>query len=214
MAAKFAAEFIGTFFLVLAIGCAVIEPGAGALAPIAIGVSLMAMIYAVGHVSKAHFNPAITLAMWMRGTCSTADVPVYLAAEIAGAVAGAAMAMFLKGGGAAAPMSPVIAKALVAEVLFTFALAYVILHVATARATAGNAYFGLAIGFTVMAGAFAVGDISGAVFNPAVAIGISIMGVASWSNIWIYLVANFLGAGLAAFVFRWLHSEEIREEAG
>jgi aquaporin Z len=91
---------------------------------------------------------------------------------------------------------------LVVEFLFTFALAYVVLNVATARDTEGNSFYGLAIGFTLATGIFAVGSISGGAFNPAVAIGASLIGLFSWSHIWIYLVANLLGgaAGAGAFL--------------
>ena len=94
---------------------------------------------------------------------------------------------------------------LLAEALFTFALAYVVLNVATAKGTEGNSFYGLAIGFTVMTGVFAVGGLSGGVFNPAVAVGISVMGLSNWSNIWIYLVANFVGAAIAACVFTFVN---------
>ena len=102
-------------------------------------------------------------------------------------------------------MTPAVGPALVAEFLFTFALVFVVLNVATAKDTSSNSYYGLAIGFTVLAGAFAVGGISGGAFNPAVAVGISMMGPASWGSIWIYLVAEILGAALAAFTFKFLN---------
>src|SRR5207244_1386062 len=104
----------------------------------------------------------------------------------------------LKGWPAPTPGQPALLPALTAEFLFTFALVYVVLNTATAKGTAGNTFYGLAIGFTVMAGAFAVGNISGAVFNPAVAVGVSVMGLVAWSNIWIYLLANFAAGAVAA----------------
>ena len=211
--AKYIAELIGTFFLVFTIGCVVLEPGAGPLAPLAIGSVLMVMIYAGGHISGAHFNPAVTLAVWLRGKCSTADVPLYMLSQVVGAIVAAMLVLFVKGGPARAATSPDPLPALLAELLFTFALAYVILNVATSPDTAGNSYFGLAIGFTVLAGAFAIGGISGGAFNPAVALGISIMGLSSWANIWIFLVGNFAGAALAAFTVHAMHRAERREEA-
>jgi aquaporin Z len=102
-------------------------------------------------------------------------------------------------------MAPQVGPALLAEFLFTFALVFVVLNVATAKGTVGNSFYGLAIGLTVMAGAFAVGDISGGAFNPAVALGITIMGLSAWSNIWIYLVANFLGAVVAVVAFKTIN---------
>ncbi|HEX2339229.1 MAG TPA: aquaporin [Vicinamibacterales bacterium] len=198
---KYVSEFIGTFFLLLTIGCTGIAAGPGVIAPLAIGSVLMVMIYAGGHVSGAHYNPAVTLGVFLRGRCPAGDVAPYMGAQIAGAIAAAAVVMFLKGNEPVAPFDAPVAPALVAEFLFTFALVYVILNVATAKATSGNSYFGLAIGFTVLAGAFAVGNVSGGAFNPAVAIGASILRLLPWSNIWIYLVADLLGGAAAAFVF-------------
>jgi aquaporin Z len=201
---KYVVEFIGTFFLVFTIGNVVIGPGAGDLAPLAIGGALMVMVYAGGHISGAHYNPAVTLAVFLRGKCETKDVVPYVVVQVLGAVAAALAVKFLKGPDVAVTPSDLMAvlpQALLAEILFTFALAFVILNVATSKGTEGNSFYGLAIGFTVMAGVFAVGGISGGVFNPAVAVGISVMGLSSWANIWVFLVANFVGAAAAAFVF-------------
>jgi len=201
---KYIAEFIGTFFLVFTIGMAVIPPGAGDLAPLAIGVALITMVFSCGHLSGAHFNPAVTLGVWMRGKCQTCEVPGYLIAQISAAVVAALITQFLKPGlgeFVAGLHAVETVPALIAEFLFTFALVWVILNVATAKGTSGNSFYGLAIGGTVMAGAFAVGSVSGGVFNPAVAVGISILGISSWSAIWIYLVANFAGGAAAALVF-------------
>jgi aquaporin Z len=99
-------------------------------------------------------------------------------------------------------------KMLVVEFLFTFALAWVVLNVATARGTEGNSFYGLAIGFVVAAGAFSVGSVSGAAFNPAVAIGAMVMGVLSWGDIWIYLLADLLGAAAAASFFLFTQPAE------
>jgi aquaporin Z len=106
-----------------------------------------------------------------------------------------------------------VGPALLAEFLFTFALVYVVLNSATAEGTSGNSFYGLAIGMTVMTGAFAVGDISGGAFNPAVALGISMLGLSSWSNIWIYLVANFAAAIVAAVVFNLINPPEADKPA-
>jgi aquaporin Z len=83
---KYFAELIGTFFLVLTIGCTVIGHGAGALAPLAIGSALMVMVFAGGHISGGHFNPAVTLGVWLRGKCETKDVVPYMIFQIVGAV--------------------------------------------------------------------------------------------------------------------------------
>ena len=209
---KYVVEFIGTFFLVFTIGNVVIDPGgAGNLAPIAIGSALMVMIFAGGHISGAHYNPAVTLAVFLRGKCEAKDVGPYMGAQIVAAVVAGLLVLFLKGPDAeiaASDLMAVLPQALLVETLFTFALAYVVLNVATAKGTDGNSFYGLAIGFTVMTGAFAVGGISGGAFNPAVAFGISVMGLSSWGNIWIFLVANFLGGFLAAMVFKFVNGPE------
>ncbi|MER0172102.1 MAG: porin [Nitrosomonas sp.] len=204
---KFIVECIGTFFLVLTIGLTVIPGSAGVIAPLAIGSVLMVLVYAGGHISGAHYNPAVTLAVLIRGKCTMADVPVYLTAQILGAAAGALTAQFLVGSGTAAGAIDV-TKSLIAEFLFTFALAYVVLNVATAKGTSGNSFYGLAIGFVVMAGAFSVGGISGGAFNPAVAIAAPLMGLMDWNNIWIHISADFAGGALAAVVFNILNTED------
>lgn len=205
---KYIVEFIGTFFLVATIGCCVVNGSPGVIAPLAIGSALMVMIFAGGHISGAHYNPAVTLAVFLRGKCPLSDVVPYMVAQIAGAAVAGGIVLFLKEGGAPQPMKPDVIKALLAELLYTFALCYVVLNVATAKGTSGNSFYGLAIGFTVLAGAFAVGPISGGVFNPAVAVGITILGLSSVANIWIYLLANFAAAALAAMVFKMLNPED------
>jgi len=165
----------------------------------------MVMIYAGGHISGGHYNPAVTLAVWIRGRCDTKDVVPYWVAQILGGVVAAMVLNYFRGEHTAAPMKLVVGPALLAEFLFTFALAFVVLNVATAKGTSGNSFYGLAIGFTVLAGASAVGSISSAAFNPAVAIGISIMKLSAWSNLWVYLVANLAGGAVAGVMFKTLN---------
>lgn len=205
---KYFTEFIGTFFLVLTVGCTGIAVGPGVIAPLAIGSVLMVMIYAGGAVSGAHYNPAVTLGVFLRGRCAALDVVPYMVAQVLGGLAAATGVMYLKIGAAAKMFQAPVGPGFAAELLFTFALVYVILNVATTKSAAGNSYFGLAIGFTVLAGAFAVGDISGGAFNPAVAVGACMMGMLSWSAIWMYLVAEAIGGALAAVVFRGLRPDE------
>lgn len=202
---KYITEFIGTFFLVLTVGCSVVIGGAGVIAPLAIGSALMVMIYAGGHISGGHYNPAVTLGVFLRGRCPKADVLPYWIAQFVGAALAALAVNYLRGEHQATPMKLLVGPALLAEFLFTFALVYVVLNSATAKANAGNSFYGLAIGFTVLTGAFAVGSISSAAFNPAVAVGISIMGLSSWTNIWIYLLANLSGGVIAATIFNFLN---------
>ncbi|HXT68947.1 MAG TPA: aquaporin [Vicinamibacterales bacterium] len=206
---KYIAEFIGTFFLVLTIGCTVIGGGGGVIPPLAIGAALMVMVYAGGHVSGAHYNPAVTIAVWMRGRCTTADVAPYVASQVLGA-SGAALIVnsLLRAGHTASGRIENYRAAFAAEVLFTFALAYVVLNVATSKRTAGNSFYGLAIGMTVMTGAFAVGNTSGGVFNPAVAVGAGIMGLVQWSDLWLYLVATVVGAIFAALAFKAMNPDD------
>jgi aquaporin Z len=207
-AQKYMVEGIGTFFLVATIGLAVLEPrGAGDLAPLAIGAALMVMVFAGGHVSGAHYNPAVTLAVYLRGKCPARDVVPYIAAQVAGAAAAATIVLFLKGSAPEAVALDV-PRALLAEFLFTFALAYVVLNVATAGGTSGNSFYGLAIGFTVLCSIYALRGISGGVLNPAVALGVSMLGLLHPANIWIYLVANFAGGAAAATVFRTINPRD------
>jgi aquaporin Z len=205
---KYLTEFIGTFFLVLTVGMTVINPDSGVIAPLAIGSALMIMVYAGGHVSGGHYNPAVTLAVWLRGRCPQADVLPYFGSQFAGGMVAAMTVLLLKGDPTVTPQELDIFPALVAELIGTFALAYVVLNVATAKSTAGNSYFGLAIGFTVMVMAFALGGVSGGAFNPAVAFGITIMHLAKTANLLIYLVANFAGGALAAAAFRFINPED------
>jgi aquaporin Z len=205
---KYLTEFIGTFFLVFTIGMTVIDPGAGSLAPIAIGSALMIMIYAGGHVSGGHYNPAVTLAVWLRGKCPKSDVPAYMAAQVAGAVVAGLIALYLKGNPPIMPHERALMPTLLAEFIGTFALAYVVLNVATAKGTAGNSNYGLAIGFTVATMAFALGGVSGGAFNPAVVVGALVMHLAKVSDVWIYLVANLAAGALAAATFVWINPDD------
>ena len=137
----------------------------------------------------------------------TTEVAPYWIAQLVGAFAASFAVKFLVGAGAS-PMVPRVGPALLAEFLFTFALVYVVLNVATAKATTGNSFYGLAIGMTVMAGAFAVGGVSGGAFNPAVAIGLSTMGLVAPSSIWIHIVADLAGGAVAALAFKWINPDD------
>jgi len=205
---KYIAEFIGTFFLVLTIGCTVIPGAAGVIAPLAIGAALMVMIYAGGHISGAHFNPAVTAAVFVRGRCTAKDAIPYIVAQIAAAVIAAMVAVFLCGKSGMPMDIRSVPAALVAEFLFTFALAYVVVNAATAKATSGNSFYGLAIGMTVMVGAFSVGSISGGAFNPAVAVGAAVMKLIKFSDIWMHIVADLAGGICAGLVFKFLNPED------
>jgi aquaporin Z len=210
---KYLTEMIGTFFLVLTVGCTVIGGGAGVIPPLAIGSVLAVMIFAGGHISGGHYNPAVTLGVWIRGRCDSKDVLSYWAFQLIGGIFAAIVVKFLRAGVAVKALAPAIGPALVAEFLFTFALVYVVLNVATSKDTSGNSFYGLAIGFTVLVGAFAVGDISGGAFNPAVAVGITLMGLSSWANLWIFLFANLLGGAVAGIAFKALSVSDKEPQA-
>src|SRR5690606_6001262 len=204
MLRKATVELIGTFFLVLTIGMVVIEPGAGALAPLAIGSALMVMVFAGGHVSGGHYNPAVSLGVFMRGRATVQEMLGYWVAQIVGAALAFAAVRFMKDTTTLTALSPDVGPAFVAEFLFTFALVYVVLNVATTRGNEGNSHYGLAIGFTVMVGAYSVGAISGGAFNPAVAVGLTLLGIVAPGGLWLYLVANLLGGAAAALLFNAL----------
>ncbi|HEY0673051.1 MAG TPA: aquaporin [Longimicrobiales bacterium] len=205
MIRKVVVEFIGTFFLVFTVGMVVLEPGAGAMAPLAIGSVLMVMIYAGGHISGGHFNPAVTLAVMMRGKATGTELAGYWVAQALAGIVAALLVGALKQGAPVISTIPPTGQALLVEFLFTFALCYVVLNTATARGTEGNSNYGLAIGFTVLVGAYAVGPISGGAFNPAVAIGLVGMGIIGVQSIWIYLLANLFGGAVAALLFNALN---------
>lgn len=198
---KYVTECIGTFFLVLTVVTAVNE--SPALAAVAIGAVLMVMVYAGGHISGGHYNPAVSLAVLLRGRLPGSDLVPYWVAQLVGALLAALVGDWLVDIPATQGLAgDRILQVLVVELLFTFALAWVVLHVATAEDQADNDFFGLAIGFTVTAGAVAVGPISGAAFNPAVALGLSVAGMLSWGAIWVYAVAALVGSAAAAYAFR------------
>lgn len=200
------AEFIGTFFLVLTIGCTVI-PGVvpGVIIPLAIGSALMVMVYACGHSSGAHFNPAVSLAICIRGRCEGKQLIPYWVAQILAGVIASVVSVYLVGKSGTPMEIKSVPLVFLAEFLFTFALAFVVLNSATSKDTTGNSFYGLAIGMTVMVGAFAVGGISGGAFNPAVAVGLAIMKLVNFADIWMHIVAELAAALVAAMTFKFLN---------
>jgi aquaporin Z len=209
---RYAAEAIGTFFLVFTVGAAV--GGGSPLAPLAIGAVLMVMVYAGGHLSGGHYNPAVTLAVLVRGRIKLRDAAAYWMVQLgAGVLAALAVrdildpvevdrhaTMTLSGHGLLA--------AFTSELLFTFALCYVMLNVATSKSHPDNSFYGLAIGFTVVAGAFAVGAISGGAFNPAVTLGAAVMDMFAWPTLWVYMVAQLLAGLAAGITFRVMSPDD------
>ncbi len=198
-------EFIGIYFLVLTIGLTVL--GGTPFAGLAIGASLMVMVFMGGHISGAHYNPAVSVACAMRRKLPWSEVPPYIAAQLAGAVAAALTVRGLLGQTfTIAPAEGIGATAAIAiEALYTFALALVVLNVATIQKTKGNSFYGLAIGFTIVVGAYAGGPLSGGAFNPGVGFGPilvhSVFADGTLGDLWIYTVGPLIGAAGAAGVF-------------
>jgi aquaporin Z len=207
---SYVTEFIGTFGLVFTVACVALsgQPEAA----LAIGAVYMVLVYAGGHISGAHYNPAVTLGVYLRGRLTMAHMLRYWVAQLAGALVAAWTAGFIINPQLVHTLSlpgRSMAAALFAEFIFTFFLVYVVLNVATSRDQPNNHFFGLAIGFTVTAGSLAVGAVSGGAFNPAVAFGATVLGLLSWANIWIYLIANLLGGSAAAIVFRFINPGDV-----
>ena len=203
-------ELVGTFFLVLTIGLVSVQ--GAQLAPLAIGFALMVMVYAGGHVSGGHYNPAVSLGAALRGALPTSQLLPYWVAQLLGAVLGALVARGAAGGPFTVAPGPDAGTfaALAVETLFTFALVTVVLASATAAATKGNSCYGLAIGGTVAAAAAAGGAISGGAFNPAVGVGAVLVDAfagGAAGHVWLYVVGPLLGGALAAAVFSYLHPE-------
>ncbi len=210
MNAKIITEFIGTFFLCLTICTAAAFGVAGDFAPFAIAGTLMVMIYAGGHISGAHYNPAVTVSIWLRGTFDRSDLTPYILSQMtAGAIAALVTANVIITGTIADefnmqmfdPNSNQTISILASEFLFTFVLVYVILNVATSESTEGNGYYGAAIASVVLAGALTVGQISLASFNPAVTLSLSIAGKMAYADMWLHLVPQLLGGCAASYAF-------------
>ncbi|MEO8275784.1 MAG: aquaporin [Thermoanaerobaculia bacterium] len=204
---KYGTEFVGTFFLVFTVAMAAVAGNGGEFAGLAIGSALMVMVFAGGHISGAHYNPAVTMAIFQRGGLGWREMVNYWVSQLAGAAAAVLIAHTVFHV-TATPMQVDTAQALTAEFLFTFALAFVVTNVATAKGTHGNSFYGLAIGFTVMTGAYAVGRISGGVFNPAVGAGLGILGKLAWGNVLAYWAVQLVAGAVAGRLFRSLHPGE------
>ncbi len=203
---KYAVEVIGTFVLVFTVAAA--SFAGSVFTPLAAGAALMVMVYAGGHISGGHYNPAVTMAALVRGRIGIRDAIPYWILQCAAGVVAAVVARAVVNPAAVKTLTPsghALAAVAVVELLFTFALCYVVLNVATSKDQVGNSFFGLAIGFTIAAGAFAVGGISGGLFNPAVSLGAATGGLVAWSTIWVYLVVQLVAGVVAGLAFRSLN---------
>jgi aquaporin Z len=209
---KVLTEFVGT--LVFFFGISLAAVSGSPMAAMTIGSILMAMVYMGGHISGAHYNPAVSTAILIRGKMTSSEYVSYLVAQIVAALCAFGLGFWVTGKGVAiAPGEGVdVLKALFVEVIFTFALALVILNVATDKALAGNQFYGLAIGITIVGAVFAGGPISGGAFNPGVGIGATVINGlfnhGSFSNLWIYIVGPLVGGALAPVVYKATHPAE------
>jgi len=205
MTQKLLTEFVGTLLFLFSISAAVLS--GSPMAPLAIGAALMVVVYMGGHVSGGHFNPAVSLAVLIRGKMTAGDLLPYWVAQLLGALMGCFLASLATGKSFAVMPGEGVTTlgAVLVEIVFTFALCLVVLNVATAKATAGNSYFGLAIGFTIVVAAFGGGPVSGGAFNPAVATGAAINSVIHGQGagpLWMYWVGPLLGGVLAGATFK------------
>jgi aquaporin Z len=204
-------EFVGSLFLVLVVGLTVVPPNVGPFAPLAIGAALAALVYAGGHISGGHYNPAVTLAAWLRGRNATKEIAPFMLAQLLGGVAAGYLVLFFRSGNTAPVAAHDAVKALTAEFLFTFLLAYVVLNTTISSRSAGNASYGLAIGLAFCAGLYAATPLSGGALNPAIAVAMCVMGLEAWSGLWIPFVGSFAGAALAATVYTMVNPGEVQK---
>lgn len=202
---KYLTELIGTFLFTFAVIGVVVAGVPVAATALGIGAALMVMVYASGHISGGHLNPAVSIAAYLRGALPLSDLGPYIVAQLVGALAAFGVGFGLWNDnyfGDALDLSGAIGPAFLAELVFTFALCYVVLHTATSKDSAGNSFYGLAIGFIVAVGVVAVGAISGASFNPAITFGLMLPGIFAWKFLWVYLLAEVLGAVIAAYAYK------------
>jgi aquaporin Z len=198
---KLLTELVGTFlfFSVIALSGPV-----GALAPLAIGSGLAAMVYMGGHISGAHYNPAVSFGFFLRRKIGATDLVLYWIAQLIASALAFTFGYLISGRTPGIHPGPNVstASALAVEIAFTVALMLVVLNVAATRATQGNSFYGLAIGLVIASAIFAGGPISGGAFNPAVGFGATLGEVlfknGSWSDLWLYVVGPLVGAGIGA----------------
>jgi aquaporin Z len=205
--AKLVTELVGTFLFVSVIA---LSGPAGSFAPLAIGGALLAMVYMGGHVSGAHYNPAVSFGAFLRRKMGGADMLAYWAAQLAGAALAFVAGYLVSGHSPGIHPGPKVDvyQALAVEILFTAALVLVVLNVAMTKATEGNSFYGLAIGFTIAAAIFVGAPISGGAYNPAVGIGATLGSALftgagwsdAWSDVWLYITGPLVGAAIGAAI--------------
>lgn len=200
---KLVTELVGTFCFLTVIS---LSGQAGAFGPLVIGVVLVAMVYMGGHVSGAHYNPAVSFGVFLRGKISAVEMALYWAVQLVAAALAFTFGYLVSGhsGGIHPGSGTHLGAALAVEIFFTMVLVLVIFNVALTKATEGNSFYGIAIGFTIVAGAFVGGPISGGAFNPAVGfgatLGAALFAGGSWGSLWLYIVGPLIGSALAAAI--------------
>lgn len=176
---------------------------------------ILAGVYALGHISGAHFNPAVTAGFWLSGRFPRQEVIPYAGAQLTGAVAGALLLRALLGvdarAAATVPSVPLL-SALVIEIVLTFFLMLVIMAVATDHRVATPAA-GLAVGLTVGFDAMMGGPLTGASMNPARSFGPA-LATGVWTGHWLYWIGPLLGAGLAVVTYGYLRKGEAHDYRG
>lgn len=217
----YVSEVVGTFFLVLTVCLNVFNDASDetlkrTLRPLSIGMILMVMIFATGDVSGGHYNPAVTVSIHLTHpqTVSFNKAVRYIIAQTIGGITAALLGGWIMGN--TETLSPgenrTAFDAMSAEVFFAMALCFVVLNVATTKQDAKNSYFGIAIGFTVAAAAYAIGPVSGCALNPAVSFSVMMAHFINTgtglSYIVVYLGTPMIGAFLASSLFKIIRRAE------
>jgi aquaporin Z len=206
-------EFIGTFFVAFVVAIAVGGGVAANIAPFAVFAILVACIYAGRHLSGAVYNPAVTVALWMRGSLQARTLLLFWVAQVAAGVVAAFVAASVASTMPnltmpAQPFAPDMRAAIIVEFLFTFLMCFVVLQVATTEQSKGNSYYGVAIAMVVLAGALTVGTVSSAVFNPAVGATLVALGHLTLPTYLTYVGAQMAGAVVAGGLFKFTNAGE------
>jgi aquaporin Z len=202
---KVVTEFVGTFVFLFVISLAAVS--GSPLTPLAIGGALMCMVYMGGHISGGHYNPAVSLGIWLQKKMSASDFFLYVIAQVIAGICAFALGWFITNKTVAihpgAEFTPI--KAFIVEVIFTMALVLVVMNVAVSKKTDGRGFYGLAIGFTIVAAAIAAGPISGGAFNPAVGIGATVIDVlkggGEWTDLWVVILGPLVGGAIGSYIF-------------
>ena len=208
LGAKLLTELVGTFVFISVIA---LSGAAGPLAPVAIGLGLLAMVYMGGHVSGAHYNPAVSLGLFLRGKIGPQQLVTYWAAQLLGAALAFTFGHLVTGKSAGIHPGAGVGwlSALSVETIFTAGLVLVVLNVAVTEETRGNSFYGMAIGLYIAAAVFTGGPISGGAYNPAVGFGATLGGSlfdgSGWQYLWLYLAGPLIGAAVGAGI-HWVQT--------